>query len=147
MMVGDNRNRWTPEQLTRMTELRSRRPRVPWDEVAREVGHPKSSCQQMMSHSIDRRRIENRKAECKALRARADELNAPKKHPPPLTLVRQQPAKPADPEYARSSISTAKLVMDAELRSRIEVMGITGGLLGDPLPGRSALDRRKQTAP
>lgn len=47
-----------------------------------------------------------------------------------------------DAPYVRTT-STAKLVMDAELRSRIEVQGITGGLLGDPMPGRSALDRKR----
>jgi hypothetical protein len=36
------------------------------------------------------------------------------------------------------------LVADAELRARIETLGPTGGLLGDPLPGRSALDEKRR---
>lgn len=39
--------------------------------------------------------------------------------------------------------STAVLMADAELRARIALQGLTAGLLGDPLPGRSALDQRK----
>ncbi|OKO67472.1 SANT/Myb-like DNA-binding domain-containing protein [Bradyrhizobium sp. NAS96.2] len=31
----------------------------------------------------------------------------------------------------------------AELRDRIAVCGLTGGVLGDPRPGRSALDQRR----
>jgi len=57
--------------------------------------------------------------------------------PPPVDVVAP------DPPYLRPS-STARLAMDAELRGRIEILGATGGLLGDPLPGRSALDQRKQ---
>lgn len=37
----------------------------------------------------------------------------------------------------------ATLIAQAEIRSRISVLGITGGILGDPLPGRSALDRKR----
>jgi hypothetical protein len=54
--------------------------------------------------------------------------------PPPLRRM-------GDPPHARGT-STAKLQMEAEMRSRIAVLGVTGGLLGDPLPGRSALDQR-----
>lgn len=39
--------------------------------------------------------------------------------------------------------STHRLMVDAELRSRIAEQGVTAGLLGDPLPGRSALDRKR----
>ncbi len=48
----------------------------------------------------------------------------------------------ADPPFNRPSASSWKLRTDAELRARIHLVGITAGLLGDPLPGRSALDRR-----
>lgn len=39
-------------------------------------------------------------------------------------------------------ISTARMVVDAELRDRIGAQGVTAGLLGDPMPGRSMLDKR-----
>ncbi len=40
-------------------------------------------------------------------------------------------------------LSFSALQAAAELRDRIEVLGVTGGLLGDPAPGRSALDQRR----
>lgn len=39
------------------------------------------------------------------------------------------------------AVRHSTLIMDAELRARIAIQG-PNGLLGDPLPGRSALDRR-----
>jgi hypothetical protein len=41
------------------------------------------------------------------------------------------------------TISTAALIADNELRTRIAILGATGGLLGDPMPGRSALDEKR----
>lgn len=146
-MVGDNRNRWTAEQLMLMAKLHAQR--MPWADIAPAVGHPKSACQVMMS----KLRNQQRGANFEAIRVAAHAIRAlvkPKPKPvgPAAPVPRQTivplPVKKADADFARSSISTAKLVMDAELRARIEVMGITGGLLGDPLPGRSALDRRRQ---
>lgn len=155
-MVGDNRNRWTPEQLSELRSLRAAG--VPWPEVAIEVGHPIASCRQMMTHQNNAHRRQAAKETRQALREAADLVAGfwpmpakrpsppPMPDPAPLPLPVRTAARPGT-DYARSSVSTAKLVMDAELRARIEVMGITGGLLGDPLPGRSALDRRKQAAP
>lgn len=48
--------------------------------------------------------------------------------------------RPTQPPTARL-MHTSALVTDAELRSRIQSQGITAGLLGDPPPGRSALDQ------
>jgi hypothetical protein len=50
---------------------------------------------------------------------------------------------PPAPLRISAAITTDRLIIDAELRSRIEVLGITAGLLGDPPPGRSALDERR----
>jgi hypothetical protein len=41
------------------------------------------------------------------------------------------------------TVSAAILVADQELRDRIRECGLTGGLLGDPPPGRSALDQKR----
>lgn len=143
-MVGNNSNRWTPEQLTLMHALRA--DRVPWAEIALEVEHPIASCRQMMTHENNARRREAAKATNASLRETADrraKLPPPPPIPRPSSLpLRKHPTARPDDGYARSSISTARLVMDAELRARIEVLGATGGLLGDPMPGRSALDRR-----
>ncbi len=60
----------------------------------------------------------------------------------PATVVR-----PAPPARNSVAVSTSLLIVDAELRSRIAVLGITGGLQGDPEPGRSALDKRDIVEP
>lgn len=154
-MPGDNRNKWTEHQLELMQQLRAQGAR--WNHVSQRVGHPVASCQTTMSKFNNAVRAARAQAERKALREAADLANAieprpasaPKPNKPAaLRTVSHALAKPAqDAGYARSSISTAKLVMDAELRSRIAVMGITGGLLGDPLPGRSALDKKREGIP
>lgn len=67
---------------------------------------------------------------------------APVSSPPiaePVVPVRR--ALPAEPARGSAAVSTGLLIADAEMRSRIAVLGITGGLLGDPAPGRSALDK------
>ena len=194
MMVGDNRNRWTPPQLKLLEEMhaegrqwpeiatavdhplnscqqmlsrirgakrnaeferaRMARPappgrpnkawwlssqlalleqladaKTPWDEIAHRVGHPKNSCATKMS-------------EIRSKRDRTSEK--PKKRGRPGTIQSPQlaPAPVPDPPSARA-VSNALLVADAELRARIAVLGATGGLLGDPMPGRSALDRMR----
>ena len=53
--------------------------------------------------------------------------------------VRQAPPSRAP---ARA-VPTSRLIAVAELMQRIGVQGVTAGLLGDPLPGRSALDRKR----
>lgn len=149
-MVGYNGNKWTLDQLALMERLHGER--VKWRFIAERVGHPQASCQQMMSRvRTSRRNVEARvaarekmfAARAAAVAKRALAAAAPK---PPVVIIppvkRQAPAVP-EASYARGT-STAKLVMDAELRSRIELQGVTAGLLGDPMPGRSALDRRLQ---
>jgi hypothetical protein len=54
-------------------------------------------------------------------------------------LAPRSPGPPPSP----SVVATSRLVLDAELRNRIAERGITGGLLGDPPPGRSALDEKR----
>lgn len=46
-------------------------------------------------------------------------------------------------ESHRTNTSTAVLRFDAEIRARVTEKGVTAGLLGDPVRGRSALDRKR----
>lgn len=144
-MTGYNGNRWLKPQLDLMVRLvdeakaAGRRPN--FGVIAPQVGHPISSCQQMMTRIRHARLREIALAE----RASADrferELNAKQQppetvHPPARMNIR------AEAPFSRST-STHILVADAELRARIEVCGLTGGLFGDPIPGRSALDEKR----
>lgn len=86
------------------------------------------------------------KLERAAIRAgvKADDRQKPGPKPKPAAVRAYAPlpqlAAAEPPSPTRASYST--LLADAELRARIEIRGITGGLLGDPAPGRSALDRK-----
>jgi hypothetical protein len=58
--------------------------------------------------------------------------------PRQLIFAIQAPAAPA----SGRTMSTAALIADQDLRNRIAVLG-PNGLFGDPMPGRSALDRKR----
>ena len=123
-------NPWTDQQKALLWQLREVEG-CPWDFVARRCGHPKGSCQTRLS-MLRRERVNAVTPDMIAARPRKLVLRAP------ANLVMQ----PVLPPSART-MRTAILVADAELRARCEVLGLTGGLLGDPLPGRSALDQRR----
>ncbi len=101
-----------------------------WAEIAPLVGHPHLSCATKMS-------------EIRARRQRAGGAPPPSKRgrPPKPYVPQRPPAIPAPP--SARSCRTSTLLADAELRARIEVLGPTGGLCGDPMPGRSALDQKR----
>lgn len=99
-----------------------------WPDVAAACGHPKSSCQSM--YSLIRR----------IRRKEAGEIFEPIRRKK-FTRYVPPPAEPiAEPTGRTRHMST--LVQDAELRARVAILG-PNGLLGDPLPGRSALDQRR----
>lgn len=130
-------NPWTDQQKALLWQLREVEG-SPWSEVAQRVGHPKGSCQTYLS-LIKRERVSG-------VTRTGDDGTAVA---PPRKLFLRAPANlvmpSALPPSART-MRTAILVADAELRARCEVLGLTGGLLGDPLPGRSALDQRRVEA-
>jgi hypothetical protein len=144
-------NRWTAEQLKYMTDtvdtcsLEGRR--VPWDDIVSKVGHPRSTCQSMMSEVRTQRRVDERKARRLAIKAEVALMiefeDLPRRKPKPAPL----PGKPCPVtiDYAGHIALTpkSKLVFDQELRDRIRERGLTGGFFGDPMPGRSALDKMR----
>lgn len=143
-MVGFNGNIWRQEQLDLMSRMvdgylaRGKRP--PWDDISLRVGHPRQSCQTMMSKIRRERHNEHNRELLRQLR---QQRPAPQPWLP--DKKHQAPPNPriVITDHMRST-STAKLMLDAELRMRIGAQGITAGLLGDPLPGRSALDLKLQ---
>lgn len=130
--------RWTEAELEKMFRMRARG--CAFDEISAEIGtRTTSACMSTYYVEIGRRR---------ALAGIAP--NRRPRHtpppPPPVTSPAPSPAPPPSPPIEirgdRSSASTVMLSVDAELRARIAERGITGGLLGDPMPGRSALDKK-----
>lgn len=134
---------WTDAQMVQLEELANAYTadgrRIQWHIIAAEVHHPVHSCQTRMSEIRGRRRDEEKRAQLRAIRL----VHGTAPVTPAMTVEPPPPVKIVHvPDHSRST-STAKLRMDAELRARIEILGITGGMLGDPEPGRSALDQKR----
>lgn len=126
-------NSWTSFQKDLLVRLRALK--KDWPEIAERCSHPVSSCQSTLSTH----RAAMRKAGLTVQKGPGDRKPFTRYVPPaPAPL----PPEPVAPPSGRTR-HTSTMVSDAELRARIEILGPTGGLLGDPLPGRSALDQRK----
>lgn len=120
--------RWTAKEDSKL--YRMAREGFDWERIAAALpGRTVSACQQRVQYT-------NRKAA--AIKKRGEYQAKPVEPvlPPPPAV--QSVAGP----YGSRRVSTHVLIIDNELRSRIALQGLTAGLLGDPLPGRSALDQR-----
>ncbi len=126
---------------------------IPWRDYLAELGHPLSSVRTVASRIRARRRECRHRADNRRLRAEADhkvgymptrqrEFGALEK-PMPRAPAPSQPTRPAAVFDSTGCTSTSRLVAFAEIRSRIDVQGITAGLLGDPPQGKSALDKKR----
>lgn len=125
------RNKWTAEQLERLTALvdaaDAGKSRPCYDTIGSELGHSNPSCRAMMSRIREERREKEADERVRSIRA-SESCETPLPH---VAVRDQQPT------------STFRYVMDSELRGRMEGQGATRGLLGDPIKGRSALDKIK----
>lgn len=139
--MGDNTNKWTEAQLEWLSILVESYEKlgknVKWNDVAAEIHHTAESCRVMALKIRAQRRNEQLRAEMREIKAR-EKLK-------PKEVVRAkpwiEPKRPFDTRDYMRSTSTAKFTIDADLRARISIQG-PNGLFGDPLPGRSMLDKR-----
>jgi hypothetical protein len=135
---------WTQAQRTRMAEIimahYERGRRVPWKRYAKELGHTVKACS-AEAHNI-RERVRN-----EAMKDRSASSWAPAKSLRRKTqlFAPRETIKTCECLDHRIATSTAKFAGEAEIRNRISVQGLTAGLFGDPLPGRSALDQKRAT--
>lgn len=132
------RKKWTAAEIDLLFSMvegfRKAGIRPRWREIAAATGHHENSC------TVKYHAVRGRAADLE-VRRKIDEAAArPKIKPPPVHSVPIRP-RVENPEFGRST-SIYRLCVEAELRDRIAIQGVTAGLLGDPLPGRSALDRR-----
>jgi hypothetical protein len=147
--------RWTAKEANELMVMRDER-KLSWRIIAAHFDRSKASCIMAHHHRITKRRLaEQRGQRVKAMVAEFNkygrlETNWQReamagKRARKVTAAPQQDCRKNPPAPLRSlaAITTDRLIIDAELRSRIEVSGITAGLLGDPPPGRSALDERR----
>lgn len=133
---------WTTREIDRLFAMRDRM-RMKWLDIARDLGRcgpgrdgPAAVCAAYIYW--------------KAKFAREAEMRAAGIEPPkrmPRLAAEYNPPIAASPFVAASLAAPVKRPRyfhdaDAFVTSRIARQGITAGLLGDPPPGRSALDRR-----
>ncbi|WP_375782887.1 SANT/Myb-like DNA-binding domain-containing protein [Bradyrhizobium sp. Pha-3] len=148
IMTTKKHKPWTTRQtqilLTAVREARSGmvRVRVPWEKVAEEVGHSVSSCKDKFANMRKRDSIQLIRKLCGRDR-----------DPAPVEPI--EIAAPTAPEPARAPAPSAyidfnrpaspfRFGFDADIRARVAEQGATAGLLGDPKPGRSALDAMRR---
>jgi hypothetical protein len=110
-----------------------------WSAIALRIGLPRSTCENhynkhRSSHPLPMKRMDPP--------PQPEVPAAPKRKYYKASLgavISQAPPSARQPRTVPMSV----LVADQDLRDRIRERGLTGGLLGDPAPGRSALDQRK----
>lgn len=112
-----SRRRWTRSEIGLMLELRAAD--VPWKRVAELCGHPRYGCQSKLQ-DID--------ANPEKFMDLPQRLSA---------IVQAKSDRIIVPVMPHS-----RLLFDQEIRERIAERGLTGGMFGDPPPGRSMLDKK-----
>lgn len=126
---------WSPLEKSLLLLLRDKR-RMKWADVSKLIpGRSPAACTVAYFAIKHKVRLEKERAE-----ARNKEPRPSRAVSPAPVAARPQQAPPSKP--SPRATSTFILREDAELRARIETLGITAGLLGDPAPGRSALDAK-----
>ena len=122
-------------QLARLYDAAKRKKQFSWPEIAAVMGSSVASCQQTMYY------IRKERGTATTYHLAVDS--------PPPSSIEPRPAPPPKPQPASagsvlsSHVGTARLAMMAEITARISLQGATAGLMGDPPPGRSALDQRR----
>lgn len=125
------------------------RKNVRWDLYLSEFGtHPLGSVKVMASR-IRNKEIKRREREtCKRIRATIRAICDAPRAPLPIARETEHDCPviiPRAPGLEAHRVNTSTQVMQfaAEMLTRVGAQGITAGLLGDPPPGRSALDRKR----
>lgn len=140
------REKWTASQietlLVMVTTAKREGKRPGWNAASAATGHHESSCR------LKYNAICAREGDLK-LREEIDRKIAAREAQSALKVSAEQvpiKARVGNPDFSRGG-STMKFLVDAEIRNRIAEQGVTAGLLGDPMPGRSALDKHRAGIP
>jgi hypothetical protein len=145
MGYAEERKFWTREQIAIVEDLIDKeqyRGFIRWENHVETIGHPIGTIK-FMARSIRSRRREKEWRVLNAnLRALADQAVKSSEAPDPSVTTKPAPkyqTKPAPKEVSDTMrcTSTARLMRDVEIRFRSE------NPFGDPEPGRSALDRKR----
>jgi hypothetical protein len=135
-------NRWTPHEDAMLFIMKEQKMSVAI--IAERLDRTKSAVHERY-YLVRRQRglspMPNGRPRRDAVPPKAADPVVRAKPPVAAKAIILQAAAPSTPSRA---VKTSTLVADSELRARIEMVGITAGLLGDPLPGRSALDQMRK---
>ena len=136
--------RWSKAQTERLIQIMAdharNRTNVPWYHYAIVLGHSANACRDRAREIRRKRRAEQQSADRAEIRDKADAAVKQRSRSPSIA----PPIKPAAPLDHMAATSTARFRFAAEMSARIGAQGITAGLLGDPPPGRSALDQKRR---
>jgi hypothetical protein len=132
---------WTPSDVDRLMQARAAG--LSFDVIGGELNRTPDACQQAF-YLEQRRRKAERAGRFAQLAARSRQYEAARPKPVPVAIA--VPARPPGRPAARGgrSVLSALLRDGVDVRD-IDARGITAVVLGDPLPGRSALDERRRS--
>lgn len=123
-----SRRTWTDEQIALMIKLRDVEG-LPWNEIGERFGFTAAKCCIKYHNVKSADRIAARRKEMRVAAG------------PPAAI----PARGAELRFLNEPVARPRYFSDADqfIRARIERQGLTAGFLGDPPPGRSALDEKR----
>lgn len=128
------------EHLVISAEKRGKK--VLWAKFAAESRHSPKAVRIMAVRLRARRQYARIHKTLEGLRETRDAVPIRLFPAPPIKEVLKLKPIPID-----HRIAISRLPLDAELRGRIQMQGATAGLMGDPVPGRSALDKKLAQVP
>lgn len=132
---------WGDDKIARLFHMRDEL-QMSWHEIGARFGvSGPCACTRYNYHSAKRRIAEQR---ARVLAEAADVARRPPIVVPRPVAPPQAPAVAAPPPAPPDAVKRPRYFHDGdmEIRSRIASQGLTAGFLGDPPPGRSALDQR-----
>ena len=139
--MASRRTIWTDERMRRVVELREKH-RMTWDAIGARFGVAGSLACTRYHTFKSRLRIAEKRKEL----GLHDDPPPRARQAPKTTLRRTWP----DGTYIEVPVTVEPVKRpryfsdaDADIRARIAAQGLTAGFLGDPPPGRSALDQRE----
>lgn len=142
---------WSPAKIDRLFEMRDVED-MTWAQIAEEFHYTGANCCTRYKYYKTKRHIEAIRRgdvapDSQPVVSRRSRWTQPRK---PVPAVVVKPVKPVKPQKLKQAPASEPVIhrpryfheADADIVARIERQGLTAGFLGDPPPGRSALDQR-----
>jgi len=150
-VINRNPKRWTDEERKMVAELRGEPHRLSWEDIAERVGHTANSCQTIHSRMRTGNRpmkYDNRPWSANDVLALVNLRDLEKMDWKHIGRLLNRPEEGCRSKYTalrRGADQSAAATEAAALVSKPHT-SLTAALLGDPPPGRSALDQRNSSA-